>query len=455
MPADVWDILEFTNDDSWPEDSLSIVSTRIILSGDWERPMFYRHRVKSFALDQEHFLEGLNFFDALSLSLPTQPIFPNLQQLRWMPQPHTAFPHIRLFLAPQIKELTLGSLESVAHLCILSNLATRYPFLTKLDIDTILVEASAPLLSALVKASGHLQSLAIPGLDDEAIVHASTLPGLRSFEFQRRDTPIPPLRSSRTSVPFPSLTHLTTPTMQDAIMILPSPVKRSLLCFRTDTIGSRNTAAFARGFYSTLARHCSHSSLQELFVNRDASFPTMLSTDQYHLYTVGGDILKPLLSFTNLVAVILDHPVGFDLDNSVIREMASAWPRIVHLYLTSASHGHLRSRVTLAGLYALAAHCPDLHYLAMTFDAIVVPKITMVKRTQRALGYLAVALSPITKPLRVANFMSAMFPTLVTISTLYDGLQHRVDSPQTINGVNVKKVAQPLEEGGEDPSFAS
>ncbi|KAJ6566445.1 hypothetical protein B0H19DRAFT_1257661 [Mycena capillaripes] len=422
MPADVWDISERANDDmEWPENILSILPKRIIVSADWERPLFYRHRVKSFTLDDDYFLDTLDFFDALSLCLPMQFIFPNLQKLHWMPQPETTFPHIRLFLAPQIKELTLGSMENVSHLCILSNLTVQYPYLMKIDIDTTLVELSIPLLSVFVKASTHLQYLAAPGLDVEAIVHASSLTGLRTFELRRRHLePMPPLRSCGTSVFFPSLTHLTTPTMEDAHMLLPSPVKRSLVRFRTYTIGSRNTA---------LSR--------ELYIWKDASFPTTLSPDQYHLYTVGGDILKPLLSFTNLVTVLLSHPVGFDLDDSTIRDMASAWPRIQRLYLMAGSYHHVRSRVTLAGLYAFANHCPCLRGLEMTFDATVVPKLAVVKRTQQALDWLEVALSPITQPRCVAKFLAAMFPNLGSIHTLFEEVQHDVDPPQVVNGSNI------------------
>jgi hypothetical protein len=81
------------------------------------------------------------------------------------------------------------------------------------------------------------------------------------------------------------------------------------------------------------------------------------------------------------------------------------------------------SRVTLEGLCAFAKHCPNLETLEMTFDATVVPKIRRngkKRKSQHTLSVLSVALSPIRKPRRVAKFLSAIFPRLTDIETLYE-----------------------------------
>jgi hypothetical protein len=229
--------------------------------------------------------------------------------------------------------------------------------------------------------------------------------------------------------------------MDDAITIISSLGTCSLLCITMYGIRSRPTMTIARHSYATLARHCSHSHLRELVAQTDVLFPRTLSADQYSLYTVGGDILRPLLSFTNLVAVSLSHPVGFDLDDSVILDMAAAWSRIERIFLTAASYTHVPSRVTLQGLSAFAKSCPLLRHLAMTFDATSVPKIGVIQKTQHSLVGIEVALSPITDPRRVANFLSAMFPHLTEIRTLYDLVRRGDDSvsgaPKVVNGTHI------------------
>lgn len=84
---------------------------RTILTTDWERPLFYLHRVKSLTVEDDYLFETSDCFEALSLCHPGAQIFPNLQKLHWRPEPWTAFHHVRLFLAPQIKDLHLGSIH--------------------------------------------------------------------------------------------------------------------------------------------------------------------------------------------------------------------------------------------------------------------------------------------------------------------------------------------------------
>ncbi|KAJ7918810.1 hypothetical protein B0H13DRAFT_279747 [Mycena leptocephala] len=82
-------------------------------------------------------------------------------------------------------------------------------------------------------------------------------------------------------------------------------------------------------------------------------------------------------------------------------------------------------RITLDGVYAFAKHCPCLRELNMTFDATVVPKIKINATngvSQHHLSQLNVAYSHIGKSRPVATFLSAIFPQLETIGTLYEEL---------------------------------
>ncbi|KAJ7633549.1 hypothetical protein DFH06DRAFT_1139886 [Mycena polygramma] len=396
MPADLWCINECANEDGWPTFVFTIHLQRTILPADWERPLFYLYRVKSLSLGDEYLFESLDFFEGLDLCLPTEHMFPNLEKLVWIPESGEAFHHVRLFLAPQLKDLCLGSIRSVPHLSIFSTLAIRCPYLTNLCVYTPLAELSS--MSAFVRASSRLQLIAVPGLDAAAIAHIATPPDLRSMTLWRQPAYESPPQPSARTVLFPSLTRLTTATMDDCVSVLHNLVEHSSNFVGTHTVGRKTTTTVAHQFYSALARHCSHSSLQKLIVHEDRDFPKTLSTDAYSLYAVDGVILKPLLSFTNLV--------------------------------------HVRSHVTLEGLYAFVPLCPVLRVLEITIDATSIPNAAIIKRTQHSLRSLDVALSPITKPRRVAKFLSATFPNLYKIGTIHD----RETVPAVVDGTNVLRL---------------
>jgi hypothetical protein len=192
------------------------------------------------------------------------------------------------------------------------------------------------------------------------------------------------------------------------------------------------TEAMAREFYATLLEHCSDSSLREITIEGEFEEDMeALSAVETALFLVGGDVLQPLFSFTNLVEVRLAHPVGFDLDDAIVHDLARAWPHIEVLGLTARPYRHVRSRVTLDGLYAFAKYCPRLRILAITFDATVVPKIRdngKKRVAQRCLYHINVAASLIRKPQRVAKFLSTIFPSLMDIATLHYDLLHDLSS---------------------------
>ncbi|KAJ7474988.1 hypothetical protein FB451DRAFT_1397858 [Mycena latifolia] len=84
------------------------------------------------------------------------------------------------------------------------------------------------------------------------------------------------------------------------------------------------------------------------------------------------------------------------------------------------------THVTLEGLAALAAHCPQLFRLELVLDATVIPPIPdaegKVRAEQDRLRVIEVDCSRIKTPRRVATFLHAIFPELREIKTLYQEL---------------------------------
>ncbi|KAJ7713657.1 hypothetical protein DFH07DRAFT_763257 [Mycena maculata] len=428
MPADLWDISETRNEGD-TEFIVTISPKRAIKPIDWERASFYSRRVKLLNIDEECWFKTLDFFEAISLCPPGDFIFPNLERLNWCPEPSTSFQHVRLFLAPRITNLSLGPIHSIAHLSILSSLASRFPSLSNfvVDIHCVPISVVTPSISSLVRAFISLETVYVPALDKPAFAHVAQLPGLRSLALSSDEAPLYGLDSSSASVQFPALTSLSMPSMKHAAALLVTLANWSLTCFTSEQ--SDQSAATARQLYAALADHCSHCLLRNLSIRGGVFGTSAIPTaTQLAIYSIGADIIRPLLSFSNLVTVWLSHPVGFDLDDAMIRDMASAWPSIEVLHLTAdVTYRHRYSRVTLEGIYAFAKHCPRLDNLDITFDATFVPKIRVKgkKRVfQRTLRIIDVAASPISQPTRVAKFLSTIFPRLMSINTLFEDLAY-------------------------------
>jgi hypothetical protein len=287
----------------------------------------------------------------------------------------------------------------------------------------------APAISTLVLGLPQIQSLHVPWLDDRAVAHLAQVPDLSALHLEFGLPEHAPLVEP---LGFTTLTELTVRTMKCALRLLNMAVNSPLAKFTIMATCFNPTEAMAREFYATLLEHCSDSSLREITIEGEFEEDIeALSAVETALFLVGGDVLQPLFSFTNLVEVRLAHPVGFDLDDAIVHDLARAWPHIEVLGLTARPYRHVRSRVTLDGLYAFAKYCPRLRILVITFDATVVPKIRdngKKRVAQRCLYHINVAASLIRKPQRVAKFLSTIFPSLMDIATLHYDLLHDLSS---------------------------
>ncbi|KAJ7461136.1 hypothetical protein FB451DRAFT_1269062 [Mycena latifolia] len=279
-----------------------------------------------------------------------------------------------------------------------------------------------PLISSFVCTLRHLESLAVPALSQAAFTHLARLPRLRRLRLMSSNSPIPSYPPLAGSPHFSALTTLECETTENVPALLeylrPSLENFTLITSYRDVPPTKSTT---QEFYSALTTHCSHLSLQTVTVHK-GWYSEPVHASQLEEYRVGGDIFKPLFCFHNLVHVWLEHAIGVDLDNAVLKEMARAWPRIESLSLPPDNDYRVSPRVTLEGIYAFAKHCPHLEELAMAFDATVVPKMKVNGRkrfraSQASLYELDVASSPIGILRPVAKFLSAIFPNLETITT--------------------------------------
>ncbi|KAJ7475050.1 hypothetical protein FB451DRAFT_1397921 [Mycena latifolia] len=393
------------------EGQTSIVLRRPILREDWERHLFYLHRVKSFSMGPT--LSPAYFIDTLCQSLGAEHLFPNLEKLHWHGDPTTK--HFRLLLTPRIRHIFLGSIKTIHDLSVLLNLSARCTELTSVIILTSTLGHSAvPMTSAFVRGLTHVEALTVHGLDQLAIAHLAQLPRLKPS-------------GELVSGAFSALQRLTfmRATLDCVTDFLAQTSNCPLVKFNIAALDPEPTEPTSRAFYAALARHCSQASLRDIRIVGDTLGALVApNAQQIRAHAVVADTIRPLFCFSSLVSVRLVHPVGFDLDDSAILVMARAWPHVQFLSLTARPARHMSSRVTLQGVSAFAAHCPTLHTLELTFNATVVPEIHDIspRAAQESLSLIDVALSPIGAPHRVAEFLGGIFPRLTEIATLYEEL---------------------------------
>ncbi|KAJ7495628.1 hypothetical protein FB451DRAFT_1387646 [Mycena latifolia] len=432
MPPDLWQITESKQYDG----PIDIRLRREIVPADWDRASIYLRRVKSFTMDAV--LGSAEFLDKLSLCLPAsqQHLFPKLDTLHWAPRPASAFHHVHLFLVPGITNILLGPIGTISDLSILSHLAITCPALTNVTIITKdLGKPQIPVISKFVRSLHDLKSLDVPALDQTALTHVARLPHLKSLVLREPSKFIPASsdRSRSSPLPFPALGKLKfdSATLSCATVHLALLSGSPVQDFSISSNSHRPVEPDARQFYAALAHHLSHSSLQYIHIaggsGSDDPFPRVASAERIARHAVRGDALQPLFAFTNLVKVTLTHPVGFDIDDTTLRDMARAWPNLANLALRSAPYRHMRStHVTLEGLAALAAHSQQLFHLELVLDATVIPPLRdaegKVRANQDRLRVIEVECSRIKAPRRVATFLHAIFPELREIKTLYQEL---------------------------------
>ncbi|KAJ6476210.1 hypothetical protein C8R45DRAFT_934823 [Mycena sanguinolenta] len=422
MPSDVWDIKitrphEEELDFPIPLD-LKVVLRRPVTPVDFQRCLLYSHRIKSFNADEQHFVQpGSQVYETIDTCFPEKPIFPNLQNLSWWsPINPDSFHYVRLFISPRIIHLNMNFGRG-EHLSALRILSSQCPGLK--NVTFLFSDQSAPEVSKFLCTLHHIENLEIVGkLDTAALAHIAHLHGLQSLSLTQSSMP-----STGSPTSFPALRCLKYPSMKHAPRFFELLKRCSLVELSIQELGL-TSKEISRQFYSALAAlDCSHSSLKKIFVARYSDWT--IPVEERGIYLFGGDILCPLFAFTNLIDVSLSHPVGMDLDDVLVREMARAWPRIESLELPPARFHRIHPHVTLHGIYAFAQHCPRLRMLHLAFDATAVPEIqvgTNEKVSQRSLDKLNVAHSPIRESTLVAKFLSKIFPELDTIRTLYSQL---------------------------------
>ncbi|KAJ7192025.1 hypothetical protein GGX14DRAFT_596483 [Mycena pura] len=357
---------------------------RPIVATDWERPLFYSHRVRHFIFDGPKYPVDLSdwIFSVLSLSLPGEYVFPNLESLDWSPS-EDCFPFIRLFLAPSVSSLSVNFPNSPSCLSLLSALSQKHSSLTAIAFKGQGVDNG--YISLFANNLTHIETLDVPGLDWSALQHLSRLTTLRSLRLEKFIAPIPcPLFSSAafSALETISIDGIATPFLA----AMSSAPLRSLSIRFASCISSAEVSVLYRAITANISLTTLTHFTQEIDVEMERT-----------CMIIDNNSMRSLCCFPNLVDVTITSPAGFELDDDTLADLALA----------------AEPRVTLAALHHLAEHCSQLRVLRLPFNATVVPPAAPVsgKRVvHAALQSLYIEDCPIEASLPVSRFLSGIFP---------------------------------------------
>jgi hypothetical protein len=176
------------------------------------------------------------------------------------------------------------------------------------------------------------------------------------------------------------------------------------------------TVAETHEFYNILSLACSRTCLDSLTIsNSDHDSPSGQSN-----YRISGASLHILARFAELTTLSITTPIGFDLDDVMMAQLAAAWPNMVDLSLLIMEMDTQPSiSMTLESLRALAQNCTKLESLQISFDATSIPEAGAASVVQNQLRFLGAGHSSIVSATPVARYLFGLFPRLLDIATAH------------------------------------
>ncbi|KAJ7856550.1 hypothetical protein B0H13DRAFT_1177678 [Mycena leptocephala] len=420
---------------------------------DWERPRLYSRRVKILCLgrpDEWFDRTSIEEFEKIFVNF-LGPLFPNLEVLELHLPEYTPVRCLDVLLSPRIQEIDLDFSSGPLLSQVVPALGERCPLLTTAKIRTWswnpfpYLVAELQSVSTFVRSLQCIECLAVRKLDREALLHLGRLPTLTTLSLE--GTKIPMISLPRgdhlfSSLKFLDLRHI---TMAHLIAFINLTMNCPLERLEIKDIDDRLFISVVEQLYSTLATQCSrwHDTLRDLTilpgVRPGGAAPA--------LFSITGDVLRHLFCFKNMVSVDLSQPLGFNLHDGDIFDLASSWPRLDYLSLEG---NHAPSHVTLRALYAFVRHCPNLSYLVIALDATDIAGLesdgSEGRACQTMLTHIDLGYSSIATAAPVAAFLSATFPNLTAISSAYYDIRTDPESEEAEYGDRWKEVDRLLRE---------
>lgn len=367
-------------------------------------------------------IDDLPYFDRFPcLSNPPDPdsFFPNLRTVAWYPDNHLAMlPFLRLLCGPPLTSLSAEFATDPASLATVAALGVLCPNITDISISASSETLSDGLADALSTSICHWKDLKHVSCDDltvsamEHLSQARNLESLTACASARLSSCSETLSMQELSFPRLQHLHLYTGLLSTTTACLRG-LRLALKEFRLDLFDAGEVlsgSSCLRDLFTALAEACLHACLTRLYLC--VIYPHFPSPNSEA--TIRDT--RPLFSFANLRVVSLEGLSTFTLDDNDIAELASAWPDIEELALSTFVDHPVASLPTFQSLIRLVRSCPKLRVLSLVVDAtkLATPSLCAVGRDIRSdvLDELCLGNSPISSPVAVAHVLHNLYPAL-------------------------------------------
>nr|GAT55986.1 predicted protein [Mycena chlorophos] len=426
---------------------------RGITAGDWERPLLYCNRVRSFSHRPIAVVSGHNELDLLYLSLPAEVLFPRLRSLV-LTVPYTTYGlaqtgYIRLLSGDGLQSLSLHG--NTMSLSLLPGLRKYFGAVTKLDLSLRpIADTDWTTISDVVRCMDSVRTLHLPCADLRTLLHISSLTTLKHLHLAQ----IPPLGD--TALSFPALESL---DLSDGSVLA---LLQAFNGTRLRTLGLSHSPtepqpqADIDALYVLLGTSPSFRNVTKLTHEIIRSFPVRESVQPWIL---SGPSLLALRGCPRLRVLDISPPLGLDVDDIILTQFAKTHKALRILRLSGAS------RVTLGGVIALADFCPSLKTLEVTLDATQIPPggpFLSIQQTSLT-RFVPKHNSKIEDTFAVASLLSGLFPALesvvVPIRTIFerdtdDSVAYRSKWWQLLVAVVIIGTAPPTPSNGVIGTYA-
>ena len=287
---------------------------------------------------------------------------PNLRSITWWDHSWDSLPFLRLFLNPGLVDVDIRFPDNNLHVYRRATIS----LIPARDLTDLRLQRMGPadplsmdaVYNLLEQASETLRSVDLGGDPSVAIIEKLLqLPNLRHLDVILPETRIPP-----PAVVFPSLEELIVSYGEAASWVhvlrnIPNPALRELQI---------NFSGSSPAYFQTLG-----PSLLDANVDKTLKSLKCICKDGILLTEAG---LRPFISFGRLTKLHLNSPCteercNFQLNDSIISELAAALPRLTSVELGGTPCKVPTSDVTISSLVALSTHCIDLDSLQLHFNA--------------------------------------------------------------------------------------
>jgi len=409
---------------------------RPLIESDWERFDFYAKRIRRLATRPNRPGPAFDFsvFRAIELSRRPLPLLPNLQRLDTLSSNGHPLWNVAPLLGPKLKHFSLqvssfGTEDSIfERVSVLASLQVHSPFLESLEVSDPIKQLSLVISETICSLQYlHVLKLGATSLTPECINHLSTLSNLMDLEVIIAENSVmqAPSPSSRATL-FPALQALVILTnlwaTADAFFeayLQPSSLERVEF-----QVNESPTNGHFHRLFTMMRKCCSLGSLTDITLSPQTELADYITDDVNLLSTLVLDpsILHMLFSFANLEVLRIKTLTSFEkVDNTLINNMALAWPGLKSLEIRHSPISQYTTSVTIHGLLPLAS-CSSLEQLFINIDPTSPDALPQLRQgqglTSLCLVDLELGQSPIRDPYAVASFLSNVFP-LANIDTKY------------------------------------